>query len=84
MLFPGAGMAGNQVFASMLLNETGIRRRIKRSEPMANVDSNQNSGLTLVGYCARVALALAVVVIAFKITLDHWPCQLARIAVCPS
>jgi hypothetical protein len=68
----------------MFLNETGLCRRIKWSEPMANVDSKQNSGLTPVGYCARVALALAVIVIALKITLDHWPCQVARIAVCPS
>jgi hypothetical protein len=68
----------------MLLNETGIRRRIRRSESMASVDSRQNSGLTLVGYCARVALALLVVAIALKITLDYWPCQIARIAVCPS
>lgn len=51
---------------------------------MASVDSNNNSRLTLAGYCARVVLALAVVVIALKITLDHWPCQVARIAVCPS
>jgi hypothetical protein len=51
---------------------------------MASVDSNHNSRLTLAGYCARVVLALAVVVIALKITLDHWPCQVARIAVCPS
>jgi hypothetical protein len=51
---------------------------------MANIGPKQDSGLTPLGYCARVALALAVIVIGLKIMLDHWPCQVARIAACPS
>jgi hypothetical protein len=51
---------------------------------MANVDSKQSSGLTLLGYCARVALAVAVIAIGLKIMVDHWPCHVAPIAACPS
>lgn len=51
---------------------------------MADVDPKQSSGLTLLGYCARVALAMAIVVIGLKIMIAHWPCHAAPISACPS
>ena len=50
---------------------------------MAIVHSNPNSGLTLVSYYTRVAFAVAIIAIGLKIAVDHWPCDIARIAVCP-
>jgi hypothetical protein len=50
---------------------------------MAIVHSNPNSGLSLVSYCARVAFAVAIIVIGSKIAVDHWPCDIAPIAACP-
>ena len=41
------------------------------------------SQLTMVGYWARVALALAVIGLGLEIAVHYWPCHIARIASCP-
>jgi hypothetical protein len=49
---------------------------------MAIVHSNPNSDPTLVSYCARVAVAVAIIVIGLKISVDHWPSETVRLAGC--
>jgi hypothetical protein len=49
---------------------------------MASVHRKRHSGLTLAGYGARLAFALAVVAIGLKIGAAHWPCDLVNTAAC--
>jgi hypothetical protein len=49
---------------------------------MSIVHSNPNSHPTLVSYCARVVFAVVIVVIGLKLSVDHWPSEIARTAGC--
>lgn len=49
---------------------------------MAIVHSDPKSDPTLMGYCVRVAFAVAIIAIGVKIAVDHWPCDIALIAGC--
>jgi hypothetical protein len=51
---------------------------------MAIVHSGLHRDVTLLSYGARVAFAAAILVIGLKVTVDHWPCDIARIAGCPA
>ena len=50
---------------------------------MAISHPSHGNQLTMVGYCARVALALAVIGLGLEIAVHYWPCHIARIASCP-
>jgi hypothetical protein len=49
---------------------------------MSIVHPNPNSDPTLASYCARVALAVAIIVIGLKISADHWPSETVRLVGC--
>ena len=51
---------------------------------MAISHPSHGSRLTLPGYCARVALALAIIILGLDVAVHYWPCHIARIASCPS
>jgi hypothetical protein len=51
---------------------------------MAISHPSHGSQLTLVGYCTRVALALAIIALGLEVAVHYWPCQIARLASCPS